>query len=235
MERKRNMVLAEVEYVTTSYRRAVEQSGAPAGILNEYEEEPYDFENLDDEVVESDSNTTVNVVCPVDETDEPVVSPPERRPVLLPSTCLSKDHPLSITELQLRKDQANRYIMALREVIAEKSFQYTHVIRVAPRKAIVTRARNVILKLNQKISFYSRMYGRCRAALLRLVNDIDSIRIFKVLTRQDVKASSAVVNPNTPGSTTLSLSWIWQLTAAGEESPASLRECVYYCFLIINR
>ena len=39
---------------------------------------------------------------------------------------------MSLLELHLRQQQANRYIVALQEVIAEKSFQYSNVIRVAP-------------------------------------------------------------------------------------------------------
>ncbi|KAF8802066.1 hypothetical protein BYT27DRAFT_7008681, partial [Phlegmacium glaucopus] len=37
---------------------------------------------------------------------------------------------------------------------------------------------------------------------------------FKVLTPADVKASTAIMNPNEPGSTRLTLSWLWQ-TAGG--------------------
>ena len=33
---------------------------------------------------------------------------------------------------------------------------------------------------------------------------------FKVLTVNDIKASTAIVNPNEPGSTQLKLSWIWR-------------------------
>jgi hypothetical protein len=191
-----------------------------AAPLQEYEEVPHDFDNLDD--VE-----TIDVAeqPPLDAED--ITISPEHRPILMPSTCLPKDHAYSKIELRLRKDQAHRYIMALREVIAEKSFQYTHVIRVAPRKAVATRARQVVLKLNKNISFYSRIYGRCRAAIERLSENSEPLQVYKILTRQDVKASSAIKNPNTPGSTSLSLSWIWQITTAGDNTPSSLLECKY--------
>ena len=41
---------------------------------------------------------------------------------------------------------------------------------------------------------------------------------FKVLTVNDIKASTAIVNPNEPGSTQLKLSWIWQ-SASGHRYP----------------
>ena len=58
----------------------------------------------------------------------------------------------------------------------------------------------------------------------RLTADEETMTEFRVLTPHDVKASSAVVDPNSPGSTSLSLSWIWQTLMAGA-SPAKLHEC----------
>lgn len=221
MERKRTFLLAEFELLSASYRRAVKFSGTAAGALIEYDEETDDFDNLDNEImVEDDIPDEASNSADVGDANVA----PERRPLLMPSTCLPKEHSLSNVELRLRKNQAIRYIMALREVIAEKSFQYSHVIRVAPRKQVLTRARKAILRLNDKISFYSRMYSRCRAALLRLAADSE-ISQFQILTKQDVKASSAVMDPNVPGSTSVSLSWIWQVSTA-EDSPAGLRECM---------
>jgi hypothetical protein len=236
------LLLSEFESLERAHRRAVSVLGpaavpvpSPAAVpvpppaampsraaggMHEYEEVPHDFDNLDDEeIIDVEQQ-------PASDAEDKTISP-EHRPIPMPSTCLPKDHTYSRIELRLRKDQAHRYIMALREVIAEKSFQYTHVIRVAPRKAVGTRARQVVLKLNKNISFYSRTYSRCRAAIERLSENSEPLQVYKVLTRQDVKASSAIKNPNTPGSTSLSLSWIWQITTAGDNTPSSLLECKY--------
>jgi hypothetical protein len=220
IDKKRSLLLSEFESLGRAHRRAVTIPVPAAAPMHEYDEVPHDFDNLDDE-------ETINVAQqPASDVEDTTVFP-EHRPIPMPSTCLPKDHPYSKIELRLRKDQAHRYIMALREVIAEKSFQYTHVIRVAPRKAVATRARQVVLKLNKNISFYSRIYSRCRAAIERLSDSSEPLQVYKILTRQDVKASSAIKNPNTPGSTSLSLSWIWQITTAGDNTPASLLECKY--------
>ena len=117
--------------------------------------------------------------------------------------------------------------MAIHELIAEKSFHYTHIIRVAPRKGVITCARNAIIKLNHKIAFYCKVYSRCCAALLRLAAGTVTLATFKILTKDDVKASSAVKDPNAPGSSSLSLSWIWQMSMANIHSPANLRECKF--------
>ena len=54
------------------------------------------------------------------------------------------------------------------------------------------------------------MYPRCWSCLVLLGANQSTQNWLKVLKREDVKASTAVLNSNEPGSTTLRLSWIWQ-------------------------
>ena len=79
---------------------------------------------------------------------------------------------------------------------------------------------------------------RCRARLILLGGDQSR---FKVLTPDDVKASTAIINPNESGSTRLKLSWIWEssdghrfgLASAGAgadpagNADASVVECLF--------
>ena len=65
-------------------------------------------------------------------------------------------------------------------------------------------------KINLQISIHCRLYTQCRAQLIKLGASQDQMIHFKVLTVNDIKASTAIVNPNEPGSTQLKLSWIWQ-------------------------
>jgi hypothetical protein len=48
---------------------------------------------------------------------------------------------------------------------------------------------------------------------MELTADESIISRYKSLTPEDVKASTALLNPNEPGSTRLKLTWIWQTTA----------------------
>jgi hypothetical protein len=116
-------------------------------------------------------------------------------------------------ELTHRISHADRHLNRIRDLIAEKSFQYSHVIRVAPRKAVSTRSRAVIKKLNLQISAHCRMYSRCRDCVVSLGADQSTLARLKVLNLEDVKASTAILNPNEPGSTRIKLPWIWQTTA----------------------
>jgi hypothetical protein len=134
----------------------------------------------------------------------------------------------------------------IRNLIAEKSFQFSHVIRVSPRKGVTTRARAAVRKLNNQIAEQCRFYTRCRSSLLILGADPSILSHFKVLNPTDVVASTAILNPNQPGSTSIKLSWIWQTSArnllefAGPNDSAtmaddipSLLECMHiFCYFV---
>ena len=148
-------------------------------------------------------------------------------------------------EIAHRMSTAEDLLNQIRNLIAEKSFQFSHVIRVSPRKGVTTRARAAVRKLNNEIAERSRFYTRCRSCLLILGADPSILSQFKVLSPGDVAGSTAVLNPNQPGSTTIKLSWIWQTSAknilefAGPNDSASLvdglpslLECTYIKFLL---
>lgn len=108
---------------------------------------------------------------------------------------------------------AEEQLNHIRNLIAEKSFQFSHVIRVSPRKGVTTRARAAVRKLNNQIAEHCRFYSRCRSSLVILGAETSTLSQLKVLNPVDVIASTAVLNPNEPGSTRIKLSWIWQTSA----------------------
>jgi hypothetical protein len=195
VDHQRSIMSAEFELLNENLRRSLAVDGnidcGKASIptnIHKYQEEEQ-FLNLDDNQPSSvhnlDAPTVDNSSQPSD-TMETIR--PETRPLIIPSTSLPLDHPLCKLELDLRQHQANRYINALQEVIADKSFQYTNIIRGANRKSVVTRARSAILKLNYKIQFYAKVYCRCRAALIRLGADKQILERFRNLTREDQRS-----------------------------------------------
>ena len=54
------------------------------------------------------------------------------------------------------------------------------------------------------------MYNHCCSRLLALDCDADTLSMFQRLTKDDLNASTAILNPNAAGSTSVRLSWIWQ-------------------------
>ena len=112
-----------------------------------------------------------------------------------------------------RISMAGEQLHHIRNLIAEKSFQFSHVIRVSPRKAVMTRARAAVKKLNNQIAEHCRFYARCRSSLLLLQADQSILSQFRVLNPGDIVGSTAILKPNQPGSTKIKLSWIWQVSA----------------------
>jgi len=158
---------------------------------------------------------------------ERVAVPPELRALHLPSSYKKNDqHPLLQAELTLRIKQATQYLAAVREAVAEKSFQYSHIMRSAPSKALRTRSQAVIDKISDRISHYSRVYSRARLAMVRLGANERTLGTFQLLSKDDVKASTAVLKPNIPGSSSIRLSWIWETGGKTSGSaPETMQEC----------
>ena len=170
------------------------------------------------------------------------MDPPEKKRLPLPSTFERSEGLPCSSEMELRLIQAGKILAALRDLIAEKSFQFSHVIRIAPRKGVRTRARAEIAKLNDKIAYYCRVYTHCRMAMVRLGADDEILSRYRVLEKKDIASSGALLNPNEPGSTTLRLSWIWQTGYQADNSNAQgLYECkvsiyisIYYIYLSLT-
>jgi hypothetical protein len=172
----------------------------------------------------------------------------EDRPIPLPSNG-TVSQVYAELELGHRILHAEYHLNRIRDLIAEKSFQYSHVIRVSPRKGINTRSRATVKKLTLQILLHSRMYSRSWSCLQPLGADPATLLRFRKLTPDDVKASTAIVNPNEPGSTRLKLSWIWQTAgghrwglgtgtdeASGDVPDGDVLECMffYYRFRKLN-
>ncbi|GLB45147.1 hypothetical protein LshimejAT787_2000520 [Lyophyllum shimeji] len=137
--------------------------------------------------------------------------PPEAVTLPLPSALLDTTSPSRDVELSLRELQADKLLQDLQEAIAEKSFICSHIMRVAPQKAVRTRSRKKILKIEQNIASLSVAYSKCRDAFDRLSAPPSISQRYKVLRKQDTQSSTAILDPNTIGASTLRLSWIWQM------------------------
>ena len=160
--------------------------------------------------------------------------PPEHARLVLPSHG-NTDMDFEMPEIAMRKKTAHSLLSQIREVIADKSFRYTEHMRAAPRKGVRTRARTTIDDLDRKLSLLCQVYTYCRERLIDLRVDRDVLATFRVLTHEDVRCSTAILSPNLPGSTKLTLSWIWQSVnrrfEAGDtddidtDDPVTLLEC----------
>jgi hypothetical protein len=150
-----------------------------------------------------------------DEYDEETVSqtttditPIERKVIVLPSNGNVATN-LADLEITFRKRQAHSQLVHLRDLIADISFQFSHVIRRQIRKKIHTRSQKRVKSLHNDLTLHVRIYTRCRNHLVALSCGQSILAQFCVLTREDLKTSIAILDPNEPGSTSIQLSWIW--------------------------
>ena len=224
MERLRLRLTSEF-LVLHTYPNALNVSGAGLS-LGTGEADPSAFDDLDDDSNEAEPESERPSERHHWEDND--LLPPEQKSVVLPSTHLPIGHALGKKELALRIKQATRYLAAIREAVAEKSFQYSHIMRKAPSKSIKTRSRASISKLNHRIALCCRVYGRARTALVQLGADDKTLKTFRILLKEDVKASTAILDPNIAGSSSLQLSWIWHThgsLGSSESGPEMMREC----------
>jgi hypothetical protein len=184
------------------------------------QDEDIQFDDLDDDPAEGAAvpDSTIHDVRSV-----PGMVPVHCQLPSMPSTCDASEPWHSSVELALQRQQADWHLKRLREAIADKSFQYSHVMCVAPGKTIRNRARSAIKKLNDIICFHCRAYNKCRLAMTRLTSDHQVLSKYPLLSKQDVKASTALLSPNMPGSSTIRLSWIWQTEQSeAQQSPEAM-------------
>jgi hypothetical protein len=70
---------------------------------------------------------------------------------------------LAKVEIKLQKSQASQLLHQLWELIAEKSFQYSHIMQAALQKGVCTQSQAVVHKLVNKISLHAWMYNHCHS------------------------------------------------------------------------
>lgn len=136
------------------------------------------------------------------------LSPIERKTIVLPSNG-NVESLASDLEIQFRTRQAQTQLNQLRDLIADILFQFSHVIRGQIRKNVRTRSQKRVKSLHNQLTLHARIYTRCRNHLVALNCGPSILGQYRVLTREDLKSSTAILDPNEPGSTSIKLSWIW--------------------------
>lgn len=233
IDRMRQVILAQ--FAILDRLCPTSQSAVTPTVHDVNNQDEMEFDNLDEFETRNDTDISTSDLpndpqsffsSPSAENDVVPVDPPEKKKLPLPSSFERSDALICSSEVELRLLQAGKLLAALRDLIAEKSFLFSHVIRIAPRKGVRTRARSEIAKINDKIGYYCRVYTYCRSAMVRLGADDNILSRYRVLERKDIASSGALLNPNEPGSSTHRLSWIWQ---TGHRADNSNSQGLYEC------
>jgi hypothetical protein len=170
---------------------------------------PHHNETEFDDIGDSAMGATASGSGSASKSPNPNMTTVEQEVLHLPS---NKNVPFEFANLELRYriQQANIQVNRLRDTIADISFQYSQVIRNPVRKSVQTRGRKQVKSLHNILTLHANIYSRCRSSLISLKCNDAVLKKFRELKKEDLKASTAVLRPNEPGSTSLQLSWIWQ-------------------------
>ena len=158
--------------------------------------------------------------------------PPEQRQILLPSSfgaraCKGILAPFSSIQLLLCKGLANDTIQALRLMIGKQSFHYRKKIRKGVVKSnynIRTRSHKEAQENSKAIKLLARTYRKIHQTMITLGASEDDKAKYQVLSKEDIKSSTAVVDFNASGQRNKTLSWIWHTQKSTAEDPSWLKE-----------
>ncbi|KAG1804565.1 hypothetical protein EV424DRAFT_1474441 [Suillus variegatus] len=147
---------------------------------------------------------------------------PEKGVIPLPSNLgLEKCAALGIAdiadqELTLRQGQANDALHHIRVHLADKAVIFRKTVRVAKLQALSTRAWAQVHSVDRAVSINASIYSKCRSQLCRLSVDDALLKRYQPLTREHLKVSTAVTDPNSRGQRNNVLAWFWSLDVEGD-------------------
>ena len=240
LQRKRQRLLDRIEAHQKLMARYIVASNDdnPSGFGWEDDQRP-EFDNIawvDFEGDPSEIPPEDIVEQRVEDPDGPI--PPERIPLSLPSAlghaeCVRRGlRPLVDLELKLRVGQCNDQLHKCRYSIAHKSYIYRTGRQHVPSVIETGRSWDEIHAVEGSLAQHARCYSVARRAMERLNAPDELLRKYKVLKREDLKASKAVVDPTARGQRNAGLPWLWTIDVPEEDAdnPDSdwFRECTHF-------
>jgi hypothetical protein len=129
-------------------------------------------------------------------------------------------------ELKLRIGQANEALHNIRIALVDKALLFRTVIRHHRSQGRSTRAWTQVHAIEKTALINSKIYKRAREQMVELKADEEILSKYKVLTKQDLKISTAVAEPNARGSRNDSLAWFWSMDVQGDSDDDNwMNEC----------
>ncbi|KAG1796924.1 uncharacterized protein HD556DRAFT_1441099 [Suillus plorans] len=120
-------------------------------------------------------------------------------------------------EISLREGQANDALHAIRVHLGDKALIFHNTVQSAKSQASSTRAWTRVRSVETAVNLNASIYSKCRSQLAKLP-DHDLLKKYLPLKKEDLKASSAVADPNARGQRDTTLSWFWSLDVQGDTS-----------------
>ena len=144
-----------------------------------------------------------------------------------PDRCKELDTNLIKEEIALREGQANDALHAIRVHLGDKALIFRNTVRSAKSQASSTRAWTRVRSVEMAVNLNASIYSKCRLQLAKLPNH-DLLKKYLPLTKEDLKTSSAVADPNARGQRDTTLAWFWSLDVQGDTTGNDwMTECEY--------
>ncbi|KAK7685247.1 hypothetical protein QCA50_011610 [Cerrena zonata] len=184
--------------------------------------------NLDAEWLDTDEDVDDAIPSTLSTSDIPVIvdaTYAEQQCIPLPSS-YGKEHCANIIrrmaqcELSLREGQANDALHLLCVTIAHSSFIFRSCVRKNSPKtnyAKCLRSYGNAHAVQMSIDNAAKVYSSAHKAMVILGTGDALLQQFKVLTRADLAASTAVANSNEAGQGKKKLSWIWHKMSENDD------------------
>lgn len=156
--------------------------------------------------------------------------PPEGIALLLPSTfgraqCKADGlEEYAELEIALRQGQCNDQLHKCRIACGHKSFIYRSGIRHAQTYREKGRSHDELFGVDIKLAQHARCYRSARRALVDLDAPGPVLAKYRELQREDLKASTAIVDPNMRGQRSNKLPWIWTVQSETKEEKEAWEE-----------
>ncbi|EDR10391.1 uncharacterized protein LACBIDRAFT_325386 [Laccaria bicolor S238N-H82] len=121
-------------------------------------------------------------------------------------------------EYQLRQGQVNDALQGVRVSLANLSFEYGRKLRkIKKSKVKKTRAWATVHAVGQTLHHHRQIYSYAIDAISRLGDPEKKIgRQYKPLLKEDMKANTAVADPNARGQSRAKPAWFWSSNLAGD-------------------
>jgi hypothetical protein len=161
---------------------------------------------------------------------------PEAAPLPLPSMLGSERcheyglNNLAEMELRLREGQANDSLRGLRIALSEKAVLFQAQVRHAHSQAKKTRAWANVTVVESIVKLQSRIYARARKAMTRLAAPDAVLTRYRRLRREELRASTQIIDPSIPGQRNIGLPWFWVMGVDRDVPSANwMQECDFSC------
>ncbi|KAK7682710.1 hypothetical protein QCA50_014093 [Cerrena zonata] len=189
-----------------------------------------DWQDLDDEDL-YELHPIESTAMNIPQFEESVLA--ETLVIPLPSSfgsevCHNELSDIAVLERKLRKGQANDALYNLRVAIAHKSFLHrTRLRNNAPTTSYSKRLRSYgdVAAVQHSVEHSAKAYRLARKAMIVLGASEQHLQKYQTLSKEDLKASTAIADSNAPGQRSETLSWIWYISLTSRSTqPAFMEE-----------